>query len=335
MSRRLRFRTVGRFCRSVIAVAVAALGAALLCVPARALDYPTRTVRIILPFTAGGAPDVVLRIVAQALRERWGQPVVVENRAGGNTMVGTAAAAKSLPDGYTLLFASDQATILNPLLYASLPYDENDLEPIILVATTPHMMGVKKNLPVKSVTEFVALAKAKPATLLYGSSGPGSVQRLATEYFSSATGIKLVHVPYRGAPEATTALLAGEIDMTITGMSNLLPHISSGAIRALAITTAQRSPLAPQIPTMQEAGVPGYVSQGAFGLMAPNGVPQEIRDKIRKDVAAILQQASIKQMFEQRSFEVGGGGPDEFKRFVEEERNKWRRVITQANIKGD
>jgi tripartite-type tricarboxylate transporter receptor subunit TctC len=302
---------------------------------AQALDYPTRTVRVILPFTPGGAPDVLLRMVTQALAEKWGQGVIVENRAGGNTLIGTVAAAKSEADGYTLLCAADQTFVLNPLLYASLPYSMKELEPIILMASIPHMLAVAAKVPVANVKELIALAEAKPNELMYGSTGPGSIQRLATEYFSRIAGIKLVHVAYRGAPETMTAMLAGEIDMTINGVSNVAPHAGGGKIKVLGISTPERSSLAPDVPTMREAGVPGYSSQGAFGLFAPAGVPAEIREKIRADVAEILARPQVVKALEARSFMVEKAGPAEFTKFIAEETAKWGPVIRDANIKGD
>jgi tripartite-type tricarboxylate transporter receptor subunit TctC len=317
-------------------IAVLAFVAATVCTaPSHTLDFPTHTVRIVIPFSPGGAPDVLVRIVGQALSERWGQPVVIENRAGGNTMVGTVAAARNDPDGYTLLFTGDQTFILNPLLYASLPYSEQDLEPIVLVATSPHLLAVNKTVPARTVQELVALAKEKQRALLYGSTGPGSIQRLATEHFSRIAGIELVHVPYKGAYETTTALISGEITMTINGMAVILPYVPAGQLRALAISTVRRSPRAPDLPTMQEAGVSGYSSQGAFGFMAPTGVPQAIRDKVYKDVVEVLKQPTLKHVLEERSFELSGIGPAEFKSFIADEKAKWRRVITEANIKGD
>ena len=227
-----------------------------------------------MPFTAGGAPDVLMRLLGQKLAEKWGQGVVIENRAGGNTLIGTVAGAKSAPDGYTLTLAADQTFVLNPLLYSSLPYSMKEFEPIVLMASIPHMLAVANKVPVTNVKELIALAKAKPDTLTYGTTGPGTIQRIATEYFAGIAGIKLVHVPYKGANETTTAILAGEIDMTINGMSNILPHIGEGKLKALAVSTVTRNPLAPDVPTMQEAGVPGYSSQGAFGLFAPAGTPK-------------------------------------------------------------
>src|SRR5882757_2895856 len=263
--------------------AVCILGATLAPHPASALDYPTRPVHVIVPFTAGGAPDVLMRLLGQKLAEKWGQGVVIENRAGGNTLIGTVAGAKSPPDGYTLTLAADQTFVLNPLLYSSLPYSMKEFDPIVLMASIPHMLAVANKVPVTNVKELIALAKAKPDTITYGTTGPGTIQRIATEYFAGIAGIKLVHVPYKGANETTLAILQGEIDMTINGMSNILPHIDGGKLKALAVSTAQRNPLVPNIPTMQEAGVPGYTSQGSFGLFAPTGTPREIRDKISAD----------------------------------------------------
>jgi tripartite-type tricarboxylate transporter receptor subunit TctC len=295
--------------------------------------YPTRPVRVIIPFTPGGAPDVLLRLLAQKLTERWGQSVVVENRAGGNTLTGTVAVTKAPADGYTLLLTGDQTFILNPLLYSSLPYSMKELDPIILIASIPHMLAVSHKLPVSNVKELIALAKQKPGTLTYGTTGAGTIQRIATEYFAGIAEIKLVHVPYRGANETTTALLAGEIDLTINGMSNILPHINGGKLKALAISTLSRHPLAPDIPTMQEAGVPGYSSQGAFGLFAPAGVPADIRAKIHADIAEILSSPDVVKALEDRSFQVDNVGPEGFAKLIAAETDKWAKVIQAAGIK--
>ena len=323
--------------RAFLGAAGFALAAPMIASPrlAFAQAYPSRPVRVIIPFTPGGAPDVLLRLVAQKLSEKWGQGVVVENRAGGNTLTGTVAAIKSPPDGYTLLMTADQTFILNPLLYASLPYSMKELDPIILVASIPHMLAVSHKVPVSNVKELIALAKQKPDTLTYGTTGPGTIQRIATEYFAGIAGIKLVHVPYRGANETTTAILSGEIDMTINGMSNILPHIEGGKLKALAISTLTRHRLAPDIPTMQEAGVTGYSSQGAFGLFAPAGMPAEIRAKINADTAEILKRPDVVKTLEDRSFQVDNVGPEGFAKMIASETEKWAKVIRAANIKGD
>jgi tripartite-type tricarboxylate transporter receptor subunit TctC len=319
--------------RLIIAMLACLLGAILPSGQAAAIDYPTRTVHMIIPFSAGGAPDVLLRLVAQKLSEKWGQGVVVENRPGGNTLIGTVAAAKSAPDGYTLLLAADQTFVLNPLLYSKLPYSMKEFEPVVLMASIPHMLAVANKVPVTSVKELVALAKSKPNTLTYGTTGPGTIQRIATEYFAGIVGIKLVHVPYKGAAETTTAILSGEIDMTINGVSNILPHIGTHKLKALAVSTVKRNPLAPDMPTMQEAGVPGYTSQGAFGLFAPTGTPRAIRDKVHADVAEVLARPDVKKALEARSFVIDTSGPAEFEKFIAVENVKWQKVIKEANIK--
>ena len=319
--------------RLIISMLACLLGAILPSGQAAAIDYPTRTVHVIIPFSAGGAPDVLLRLVAQKLSEKWGQAVVVENRPGGNTLIGTVAAAKSAPDGYTLLLAADQTFVLNPLLYSKLPYSMKEFEPVVLMASIPHMLAVANKVPVSSVKELVALAKSKPDTLTYGTTGPGTIQRIATEYFAGIVGIKLVHVPYKGAPETTTAILSGEIDMTINGVSNILPHIGTGKLKALAVSTVKRNPLAPDMPTMQEAGVTGYTSQGAFGLFAPTGTPRAIRDKVHADVAEVLARPDVKKALEARSFVIDAAGPAEFEKFIAVENVKWQKVIKEANIK--
>jgi len=223
--------------------------------------------------------------------------------------------------------------VLNPLLYSSLPYSMKEFDPIILMASIPHMLAVANKVPVTNVKELIALAKAKPDTITFGTTGPGTIQRIATEYFAGIAGVKLVHVPYKGANETTTAILAGEIDMTINGMSNILPHIGEGKLKALAVSTVTRNPLAPDVPTMQEAGVPGYSSQGAFGLFAPAGTPKDIIAKIHTDTAAVLALPDVKKALEARSFVVGGAGPAEFEKFIADEHVKWQRVIKEADIK--
>ena len=209
----------------------------------------------------------------------------------------------------------------------------SELTPITLVATTPHVLAVSKNVPAKDVRSFVALAKAKPRALTYGSTGPG-IQRLAFEYFSRLAGIELTHVPYRGANETATALVAGEIDASINGAATILPYLSAG-VRALAITTKQRSALAPDLPTVEEAGVAGYSSQGAFGLLVPAGVPQDIQDKIGADIGEIMHRPEMAKLLRDRAFDLAPNGPAEFRKLIAEESEKWRGVIAEKNIKGD
>jgi tripartite-type tricarboxylate transporter receptor subunit TctC len=300
-----------------------------------ASDYPTRSVRIVIPFSAGGAPDIVMRVVAQALSDKWKQSVVIENRPGANTFTGTVAVTRSIPDGYTLLFTADGTFVLNPLLYASLPYAMSELAPITLIATTPHVLAVSSKVKARSVREFVAEAKAQPGKMTFGSTGSGSIQRLAFEFFSRLTGVQLVHVPYRGANETATALVAAEIDASINGAATVFPHVSPTGVRALGISTKKRSSLAPELPTIDEAGAAGYSSQGAFGLFAPVGVPQDIRDKLAADIAEVMRRPEMENILRARYFELAPLGPTEFQKLIVEESYKWRSTIDEKKIKAD
>ncbi len=300
---------------------------------AAALDFPSRMVRIVVPFPAGGVPDILARILAQGLSEKWGHPVIVENKAGGNTNIGATFVSRSAPDGYTLLFTTDGTFILNPILYSTLPYSMDDLAPITLVATSAHAFAVDKTLPVNSIQEFVALAKAKPDELTYGSTGPGSIQRIAMELFARTEGVHMLHVPYKGSGETMTALIAGQISATINGVINILPLKDSGTIKTLAVTTPSRSRFAPDLPTMQEVGVHGFTSQGISGMFAPSQVPIEIRNRIHSDIVDLLQRPDIKRALDQNFFEPQGKNAEDFRRVIREETEKWQRVITAANIK--
>ncbi len=317
------------------AAALAALALTMFAAPGRAEDYPNRTVRIVVPYSAGGTPDILLRVVTQALSEKWGQPVVLENRPGGNTIIGTTAVTRSTPDGYTLLLASDGTYLLNPLFYPSLPYSLKELTPVMLLATAPHMFALTKSAPATNVKEFVDWAKSKPGTVMYGSTGPGSHQRLSMENFAHLTGIELVHVPYKGAPEATTAVLTGEVTASFNSVATILPYVSAGSMRTLGVASLTRSPLAPEIPTIAEQGVPGFTSQGSFGLFGPANLPDAIRDKIVRDIAEVLDRPDIKKVLERRGFVIFGGGPREFEGFITSQSERWARVIKEANIKGE
>jgi tripartite-type tricarboxylate transporter receptor subunit TctC len=312
-----------------------ALALTVFAAPSRADEYPSRTVHVIVPYSAGGTPDILLRVVAQALSEKWGQAVVLENRPGGNTIIGTTAVTRSAPDGYTLLLASDGTYLLNPLFYPSLPYSLKELAPVMLLATAPHMFALTKSAPASNVKEFVDWAKFKPGTIMYGSTGPGSHQRLAMENFARLTGIELVHVPYKGAPEATTAVLTGEVTASFNSVATILPYVTSGNMRTLGVASLTRSPLAPEIPTIAEQGVPGFTSQGSFGLFGPANLPASIRDKIVRDITEVLERPAIRKLLEQRGFVIFGGGPQEFEDFIASQSARWARVIKEANIKGE
>ncbi len=302
---------------------------------ASAADFPIKTVRIIIPFTAGGAPDVMLRVIVPHLSEKWKHPVVIENRPGANTNIGTVVVTKAEADGHTLLFTTDGTFIFNPLIYSSMPYSVSELAPISMVATASHMLTVGTHVPAQTVSEFIALAKSKPGEINYGSTGPASIQRLQMEYFMALTGTQLTHVPFKGANETTMAMLAHQMDATITASSNILPHLPTGKLRALAITTAKRSMQAPDLPTMQEAGVAGYETYSIFGMFAPAGTPAATVEKIHADLNEIIQRPDIKAAMATRSFDMEGKPAAEFQKIIDTQTTKWRQVITTAKIKED
>ena len=301
----LNFRTPGL---SSLAVA-----AALVCGAheSRAADFPTKPVRIVLPFSAGGAPDVLLRIVAPHLSDKWKQPVVIENRPGANTNIGTVLVTKAEPDGHTLLFTTDGTFIFNPLIYSSMPYAVSELAPISLVATAHHMLAVGTHVPATTVAELVALARSKPGAINYGSTGPASIQRLQMEYFMALTGTQFTHVPFKGANETTMAMLANQMDATITASSNVLPHLPTGKLRALAITTVDRTPQAPDVPTMQEAGVKGYETYSVFGLFAPAGTPKDIIARLNAETIKAMNNPELKSFVQSQGAEAAAGTPEQ------------------------
>lgn len=298
-----------------------------------AQDFPSKTVRIVIPFTAGGAPDVLLRMVTPHLSEKWKQPVVVENRPGANTNIGTVLVTKADADGHTLLFSSDGTFIFNPLLYNSMPYTVSELAPISLVATASAMLSAGTHMPVKSVAELVALAKSKPNAINYGSTGPASIQRLMMEYFLVLTGTQMNHVPFKGANETTMAIIANQMDVAFATSSNYLPHIPTGRLRVLAVTTATRSPQAPEIPTMQEAGIAGYETHSMFALFAPARTSPDIIKKVSADVNEIIMRPDIKAALAARGFDVQGTPAAEFQKIIDKDTVKWRQIIETAKLK--
>jgi tripartite-type tricarboxylate transporter receptor subunit TctC len=324
--------------RSFAGSALALLSSVSLTSKVTAANYPTRTVRILIPFSAGGGADVLLRIVANALAERWKQSVVVENRAGGNTVIGTVAAVNSAPDGYTLLFAGDQSITINPALSA-VPYSvEKDLVPITQVANNPMLLVVNKSVPVKNLQEFIVLAKEKPKGITFGSSGAGSIQRLIMENFAQAAGIELLHVPYRGSNETVAGMLAGDIHATFNGVSNFVELLKADKLRALAIATRERSPQLPDVPAAWEAGEEKLrtLQTGSwFGFFAPAGTPAEIVAQVRKDVAEVLASPEVRKTVELRGFQPVANSPEEFAQVIRDESARWAQVIKEGNIKPD
>lgn len=309
--------------------------AALLPVALHAQDYPSHPVRVIVPFSPGGAVDGPMRLVAQELGKRLRQSVIVENRPGAGATIGADAVAKAPPDGYTLLLAS-QTNAISASLYRKLPFDPiEDFAPITLIGREPGVVVVNPALPVSTLQEFIAYVKARPGQVNYASSGNGSGQHLFVALLSSITGIKMNHIPYRGSAQATTDLLGGQVQMSIPGMAGMLGHIKSGRLRALAVTGAARAPQLPDVPTMAEAGVPGYVAYVWLGLLAPAGTPSPVINRLQRDVVAVLASAEVRDYMMNASIEAVGSTPAEFGRFFRAEMDLWAKIVRETGAKVD
>jgi tripartite-type tricarboxylate transporter receptor subunit TctC len=295
-------------------------------------QYPSRPLRIIVPTSGASAADTMARVIAQPLSERLGQPVVVENRAGAGTVIGTEAVAKSAPDGHTLLIGLS-ALAINPATYKKLPYDAlRDFMPITQAVSQPNLLVVHPSLPAKSVKELIALAKARPGELAFASSGVGVGSHLTMELFLLMTGTRMLHVPYKGPAPGVIDLMSGRVSVMAPSTVATLPHVRSGRLRALGVTTATRVAALPDIPTVAEAGVPGYESVAWFGLVAPAGTPKEVISRLHKEVAAILSTPDVKQRFARDGTEVVASSPEEFAAFIRAETVKWGKVVKAAGI---
>jgi tripartite-type tricarboxylate transporter receptor subunit TctC len=297
-----------------------------------AASYPAKSVTIVVAYPPGGQNDVAARLVTQPLAALWGQPVVVENRAGAGGIIGAQMAAKSAPDGYTFLLAAINHSILTTLK-PNMPYDlERDFVPVGMVAVFPIILVIDPSLPFKSVQDLIAYAKANPNKLNYGSSGSGGGTHLAAELFCSMTGIKMLHVPYKGSAPAMTDLLGGHIHLMFADSPTALPQIKKGKLRALGISARQRSVLMPELPTIAEAGVPGYESNSWVGIVAPAGTPGPIIDKVNADLVKSLNDSTVKT----KLLEIGGepmpGNSEQFATFIHSETVKWAKIIKEANI---
>lgn len=315
----------------VVLVAAAVSGAAL----AQALprDYPARTVRIVNPFPPGGATDIQARILAEKLAPRLGQQVVVDNRPGANGVIGMELVARAPADGYTLVLTTSGNWAVHPHLYR-LPYNtENDFVHIILVGTTPGVLVVHPSLPVRTVKELIALARRNPGELLYGSSGVGGFAHISAELFASMTGIRMTHVPYKGSVQSLMDLIAGHIQLSFNITAPSIPHIRAGRVRALAVTSAKRVPALPELPTIAEAGVPGYENSTWSGIGAPVGTPPPIIERLNREFAAVLQMPDVQERFAAGGSIALGGTPAQFRDYLKSELGKYGRLIREAGIK--
>jgi tripartite-type tricarboxylate transporter receptor subunit TctC len=322
--------------RSSFGRGAALLLAMLVSQAALAQAWPNRPVRLLVPFAAGaGINDIMARLVGQHLGAGLGQPAVIENRAGAGGIAGTDAAAKAAPDGYTFLM-TNVSLVTSAYLYPKLPYDpQKDFVPVTLVATSPLMLVVHPSVAARSVQELVALAKANPGRLNFGSGGVGSTPHLSVELFKSAAGIDAVHVPYKGGAPALNDLVAGQISFMIENVPGTLPFVKGGKLRALAITSAQRSPLEPALPTMAESGVPGYEVVGWQGLFAVAGTPPETVARLQAEVAKVLRLPEVRERLAALGAEPVGSTPDEFGAFIRAETTRWGRIIREKGIRSE
>ena len=303
---------------------------------AAAQSYPAKPIRLIVPVAPGGGTDIVARLVAQGLAERWGQSVVVDNHGGGGGVIGVSLVAKAPADGYTMLLGSNGHVTFAPALYRNLPYDtQKDLAPISLVANQPFVLAVHPSLPARSVKELIALAHKSPGLITYASGGSGGASHLGTELLQITTGISMVHVPYKGTGPGMTALLSGEVQIAIIGVATILPHMTTGKVRALAVTGAKRSLVAPGVPTISEAGVAGYEFDVWYGLLFTGGTPREIVTKTNAELVRILKSPAIAERYATAGLEPLTSTPEEFAAMIKNEIPKWQKVVKAAGLKAD
>ena len=319
-------------------LAGAAVLAGLLCLvgagSARAQDYPNKPVRLVVPFSPAGTTDVLARLVGERLSASLGQQFVVDNRPGAAGNIGTAQVAKAEPDGYTLLMGTVGTHAINSSIYPTLPYDPvKDFAPVTLVATVPNVLVVNPEVPANSVKELIALAKEKPGELNFASSGNGTSIHLSGELFKTMAGVDMVHVPYKGSGPAVVDLLGGQVDMMFDNLPSSAPQIKAGKLRPLAVTTKERSPMLPDVPTMAEAGVPGFESYSWFGILAPAGTPEAIVNKLQGEIAKALADPAMRERFAEVGAVPVGDTPAEFADLIAAETAKWAKVVEEAGVK--
>lgn len=299
-------------------------------------NFPDKTVRIVVPYTPGGFNDTLARTVSARLGKLWNQSVIVDNRPGGNTIIGNNIVAKSPHDGYTMLISPLPFSALPGLYGAKLPYDSlKDFQPLVWAGSTQNVLAVRTDLPFNNVRELLDYAKKNPGKLNFGSTGYGSSNHLSMELLMQMTGTKLTHVPYTGSAPAVMGMLGGEIDVLFDNIPNLLPYLKSGKIKPIAVTGAQRSPLLPSIPTVAESGVPGYEVNVWFGLQLPTGTPKPLVERINQDVVHVLKDPEVVKRFHDQGVEVVASSPDEFSKLIKSEVAKWTELIKVANVKID
>lgn len=315
-----------------------ALGAVFACVAlgASAQGYPNRPIRLVVPFPAGGTTDILARAVSQKLTEALGQAVVVDNRAGAGGNIGADLVAKSAPDGYTLLMGTVGTHAINPSLYSKMPYDHvKDFVPVVLVAGVPNVLVVNPALPVNSVADLIKLAKDKPGTINFASSGSGTSIHLSGELFKTMAGVDMTHVPYKGSSPALTDLIGGQVQVMFDNLPSSLPQIKGGKLRAIAVTSMARAPALPGVPTINESGLPGFEASSWFGILAPAGTPAPIVARINAEVNKWLQSSDAREKLLAQGAEAAGGSPEQFGGYMRSETEKWAKVVKASGAKVD
>jgi tripartite-type tricarboxylate transporter receptor subunit TctC len=298
--------------------------------------YPAKAIRYVVPFPAGGPLDIVARAIGQELNKSWGQPVIIDNRPGAGGNIGADLVAKAPADGYTILMGAVSTHAINVTLYNKLPYDPiRDFAPVTLITSVPNVLVVHPSVPANNVKELIALAKSRPGQLNFASGSTGSAGHLAGELFNSMAGVRMTHIPYKGAAPAVVDLMAGHVSLMFDNMSSALPNIKAARVRALAVTTLKRSPLLPQLPTISEAGLRGFDVATWFGIFAPAGTPPDIVAKLNGEVVRILHTAEMKERLALLGAEPIGNKPDEFAAFVKAEIPKYAKVIQASGAKAD
>jgi len=311
---------------------VLGLAAALAC----AQTYPTKPIRLVVPFPPGGATDILARDVAQKLTEAWGQSVIVDNRPGAGGNIGSELVAKSAPDGYTLEMGTVGTHAINASLYAKMPYDHvKDFTPVILVAGVPNVLVVNPSVPANSVGELITYAKANPGKLNFASSGNGTSIHLSGELFKVMAGVQITHIPYKGSAPALQDLLAGQVQMMFDNLPPSLPQIKAGKLRALAVTSATRAPALPDVPTLAESGLPGFEASSWFGILGPAGTPAPIVTKLNAEIAKWLATPEAKEKLAKQGANAAGGTPDDFAKHIAAETAKWAKVVKDSGAKID
>ncbi len=315
---------------ALIAAFVLAAGAAF------AQSYPSRPIRLVVPYPAGGPTDLLGRVIAQRLGDNLGQPVLVDNRPGASGNLGSELVAKAAPDGYTLVLGNNATHATNESLFPNMPYATlRDFAPVTLVASVTNLLVVNPKVPVQSVAALIAYAKANPGRLNYASTGNGSAAHLTGEMFKSATGTDIVHVPYRGGPPAVTDLLSGQVSLMFATLPSVLPYVQAGTLRALAVTSLARVKTLPEVPTLAESGLPGFSSEAWFGVLAPAGTPRDIVARLNAEIAKAVTAPDAREKLAAQGFEVVTDTPEQFTAFIRAEIAKWAKVVRESGARLD